>query len=393
VKIRVVDLLCGAGGMSEGLIKAAAALGLELELTGINHWTVAIDTQRRNHPYAQFRCTGLEAVHPREVAPHGHLHLLIAAPECIHHANARGGRPMNDQSRSSAWLVLRWLELLRVDHLLIENIVEFRDWGPLDAKNRPVASRKGELYRAFLAALVGHGYTVDERLLVAADYGAHTTRRRLFIQAKRGRGSIAWPEPTHSRAGHSTLLRHTQCWRAAAEIIDWSIAGTSVLHRPKPLSAHTLRQIREGMRRMGGRPFVIPQQSGGVPRSVEEPLPTIATAGAIALVQPFTLPYNSNGGALARPVTDPLGTITTVDRFALVVPQANGDALYRMLQRHELSAAMGFPRDYQFAGNKREQNKQVGNAVDVTLAEALCSTILERYADKRPKSWREEATA
>jgi DNA (cytosine-5)-methyltransferase 1 len=391
-KIRAVDLFCGAGGTSTGLTQAMEALGLELDLVAVNHWPVAIETHTINHPNALHLCTGLEAVDPRTVVPKGHLHLLIAAPECIHHANARGGKPVNDQSRSSAWLILRWLEILKVDHIVIENIIEFLKWGPLNAKNKPIKAREGELFRAFVAALRAHGYTVEWKILNAADYGAATTRRRLFIQAKRGRGPIVWPEPTHSRAGGSSLFRQTKTWTAAETIIDWKIPGKPLSKRKKALSPKQMMRIREGMIRLGGRPFVLPQQSGGTPRSIEEPLPTIATHGAIALVTPFTIPYCSNGGKLARPVSEPLGTITTVDRFALVQPQANGDALYRMLKRHELSAAMGFPEDYQFAGNVKEQTKQVGNAVDVSLARALFGVILERYADP-VIDWKEEATA
>ncbi len=473
-KLDVVDLFAGAGGMDEGLLKAIHTLGLQLRNhVVINHWPIAIQTQQRNHPHVRSLCTGLEAVDPRVVVPGGHLHLLIAAPECTHHSTARGGRPMNDQSRASAWLVLRWIELLKIDHLLLENVPEFRSWGPLDAKGRPIKSRKGELYRAFVGALEAFGYRVEDRLLNAADYGEATTRTRLFLQARRGRGPIVWPEPTHAQqAGHS-LIRQTHAWRPARDVIDWSIQSQSIFARKKPLATATMRRIFEGLRRFGGpelqpfvvayhaerhgqgarvhgvdgplptvttenrfglaepflvpfwgerqgqeprthdlrhplptipataakfglvEPFLIGQQSGSVPRPVSPPAPTVSTDGAIALVEPYLAKYYGTGGV--TPVSQPVPTVATKDRFGLVEPIViDGrmlDIRFRMLQPHELARAMGFPDGYDFAGNKGDAVKQIGNAVSVRTAEALCTAILERYADRQSKDWREEHTA
>jgi DNA (cytosine-5)-methyltransferase 1 len=327
---------------------------------------------------------------------------------------------MNDQSRASAWNVLRWCELLRVDRVLIENVTEFQSWGPLTTTMRPIAARKGETYRAFLAALASLGYAVETRVLNAADYGDATTRKRLFIQAVRGRGPIAWPKPTHSPRGGASLLRQTAPWRAAKEIIDWSLPSRSIFGRKKALAANTLKRIEVGIRRFGGRAFLLQQQSGGAPRLVSNPVPTITAAGAIslvepfivllrgtdekqigrsalsideplttisaggqhhALVEPFTMPYNSNGGDLARPISQPLGTITTTDRFALVIPDGM-DIRLRMLQPHELSAATGFPVGYRFAGTKKDHTRQIGNAWACHTATALCRTLLAQHGSR-----------
>lgn len=415
--IRAADLFCGAGGATEGVYRAARARGASLEMIAINHWPVAIETHQANHPEATHLCMSVDAVDPRAVVPSGHLHLLIAGVECTHHSNARGGRPINDQSRASAWNVLRWCELLRVDHVLIENVPEFQSWGPLDAKQRPIKSRKGETYRAFLAALESLGYTVEARVLNAADYGDATTRRRLFIQARRGRKPIVWPEPTHSRRGETTLLRRTQPWRPAREVIDWSIPSQSIRDRKRPLSPNTLRRIEAGLRRFGGRPFVLQQQSGGVPRLTDDPMPTIAAKGAIALaepfivttggptgqgrrpksvdeplptilgenrfalVEPFVTSYYGNGENV-RPVSEPLATVTTRDRFALVIPDGV-DVRFRMLQPHELAAAMGFPRDYVFKGTKTDVVRQIGNAWPCHTAAAICTVILREVIGKQ----------
>lgn len=464
------DLFCGAGGSSTGLVHAATALGMRLQLLAINHWDIAVQTHKLNHPWAEHLCADLSQVDPSKVVPSGKLDILIASPECTHHSNARGGKPCSDQSRASAWHVLHWAERLRIDRILIENVREFQNWGPLNRNGRPNKKRKGATFTAFLAALESLGYAVDKRVLNAADFGDATCRQRLFIQASRT-GKIIWPEPTH--AGH---------WRAAREVIDWDLRGQSIFDRKRPLAPRTLDRIEAGLKKFGGEPFiavlrgthqsqsgswaksvedplgtisaggvhaavcepfVIGQQSGSVAREVSEPLPTIATKGAVALCQPFILGQhsgnpprstekpmpavccNSRGIALiqpfivtmehsgrqpvrstekplptittakggsfgvcqpfltkyygagkgARPVTQPLDTVTAKDRFALVEPRGM-DILFRMLQPHELAAAMGFD-GYQFAGTKTDQVRQIGNAVAVRTAQALCGEILK----------------
>lgn len=420
--LTAVDLFAGAGGASTGLMLAAERLGLDLQLTAINHWPAAVQTHAANHPRAAHLCMAVEAVDPRTVVPGGRLHLLVAGPECTHHSTARGGKPINDQSRASAWHLLRWCELLQVDHVIIENVPEFRTWGPLDARHRPLRSRKGETYRAFLAAVESLNYRVEARILNAADFGEATTRRRLFIQAARGRRRIEWPDPSHSRFAPSLLRQHTQRWRPAREVIDWTLPSESIFGRARPLSANTLRRIQAGLERFSGRPFVLGQHGGSVARSTDEPLPTVTADGAIscvepfllqithggrthpvsqpiptitggqrgdfALVEPFTMPYCSNGAQLARPVSQPVGTITTRDRFALVIPDGM-DVRFRMLQRHELAAAMGFPADYQFVGTKTDAIRMIGNAWSVRVAQALCETVMRRHAAVAPM----EATA
>lgn len=460
--IHAADLFAGAGGASTGLHLAATQLGVDLNLVAINHWPAAVRTHAANHPNALHLCQTVESVDPREVVPGGRLHLLLAGPECVHHSRARGGRPVNDQSRASAWHLLRWLELLTVDRVLIENVVEFEEWGPIGSNNRPLKSRKGETYHAFLRAIASLNYRVEARVLNAADYGEATTRRRLFIQAARGRRAITWPEPTHSkRAGH-TLLRRTQPWRPAREVIDWALPSQSIFGRARPLSPNTLKRIEAGLRRFGGAPFVLGQHGGGAPRSTNDPLPTVTTDGAIScvepflvvnntnnvpkslgeplptittgnrhylvepflvplygeregqeprthsvedpvptipasgggkfgLVEPFTMPYCSNGGQLARPVSQPVGTITTRDRFALVIPDGV-DIRFRMLQPHELAAAMGFPDGYQFLGTKTETIRMIGNAWSCRVAQALCACLLRDHA-RVGRVRREEAIA
>lgn len=357
--ISAVDLFCGAGGASTALRRACQRLGLRSDLLAVNHWPVAIETHSLNHPDVRHLCESIERINPREAVPSGRLRLLIAAPECTHHSTARGGRPINDQSRATAWHVLKWAQELYVDNILIENVAEFREWGPLGADGRPLKSRKGETYRAFLAALRSLDYKVEDRVLTAADYGDPTTRRRLFIIARRGRRSVVWPAPTHSRTGGRTLFGDLQRWRPAREVIDWSLPSRSIFGRKKPLSPNTMARIIAGLERFGGQeiqpflvvlrnnmgarsldeplptlsaggqhvaicePFILQQQSGGVPRSTDEPLPTIATGGAQALVQPFIVPPRGfSQHARVDSVDQPLRTIVAASghTFALVEP-------------------------------------------------------------------------
>jgi DNA (cytosine-5)-methyltransferase 1 len=531
--IKAADLFCGAGGASTGLVRACQALGVDLELLAINHWPIAVETHSANHPKVRHLCESVERVDPRVAVPGGRLHLLMAGPECTHFSTARGGRPVNPQSRASAWHILKWAQELYIDTILIENVPEFRTWGPIGANSKPLQSKKGETYRAFLVALRSLGYTVEDRILNAADYGDPTTRQRLFIMARRGRHKVGWPDPTHSRTGSPTLYRRTKRWKAAREVIDWSVQGKSIFSRKKPLKPATMARILAGLRKFGGpelkpflvlmehggrirsldeplptittakggafgvaspflvpmygerptqgprthsvddpvptipatgggkfgvvEPFVLGQQSGSVPRAVSSPLPTVATDGAIAMVEPFIVqtserrdervqgvdeplrtitamggrcfglaqPFildaahgsdGSNDNCRAKPIDDPLGvvtgsnrfalaepfltkynrtatgaysvdepvdTISTRDRFGLVQPVVDGyvlDIHFRMLQPHELAAAMSFPKSYVFAGNREDTVKQIGNSWPGELARALCLEVVGDYA-------------
>ena len=441
--IHAADLFCGAGGTSKGLRRACERLSRQLQLTAINHWPTAIDTHRTNEPGARHICERLERVDPRHVVPGGQLDLLMASPECTHHSNARGGRPVSDQQRASAWIVLRWAEALYIRSILIENVPEFTTWGPLGSNGRPLKHKAGETYRAFLGALRSLGYHVDTRVLTAADYGDPTTRRRLFILADRRRRP-RWPATTHAPRGIAAE-QGLPAWRSARQIIDWSIPGQSIFTRHKPLAPATLRRIEAGLRKFGGatagpfivilrnhstargldepaptittsgahlalcEPFLLGQQSGAAARAVDDPAPTIATGGAISLIEPFIFANRTNaapkrieepvptlctgnhvaliepfivkfyGTAGAARLDKPLDAVTTRDRFGLITvggKQYQLDIRFRMLAPHELAQAQGFAREHHFCGTRTEQVRQIGNAVPVNTAQALCEALL-----------------
>lgn len=405
--LHIADLFCGAGGTSTGAIEAIKAAGRTPVLTAINHWDVAIATHTVNHPGARHLCASIDNVNPRDLYREGQLDLLWASPECTHHSQARGGKPINDQSRATAWCVTRWAEAVRPATILVENVPEFETWGGIGSNGRPLKNKKGATFHAWVGALESLGYTVDWRVLCAADYGDPTTRERLFVQAVRGRRRIVWPDATHAANTAADLFGPStrKPWVPASAIIDWSIPGKSIFRRDRPLADNTLRRIREGLAAHGGaaiiamehggralpisKPlptvttakggafgvaYLLPQHGGGQLRPATQPVPTVATGGAIALI----VEYYGNG--VARPVTEPLPTVTTVDRFALI-QASGGDVLFRMLRWPELAGAQGFRRDYRFTGTQREITKQIGNAVPRRLARSIAAAAITQQAD------------
>jgi DNA (cytosine-5)-methyltransferase 1 len=402
--IRIADLFCGAGGTSTGAVQAARNLGHAVELTAVNHWDRAVETHSANHPEARHLCASVDSLNPRHLYPDGRLDILWASPECTHHSRARGGKPMQDQSRATAWCVTRWADALSPACIMVENVPEFAEWGPLGEDGKPVSGQKGRTFYAWIETLKSLGYQVDWRELCAADYGDPTTRTRLFVQAVRGVRRIVWPEPTHVP---ELDMFGKPSWRSAQDaVIDWSIPAPLIAERKRPLAPKTMARIRKGLTQYGGRPFIVamehggrtvpadaplptvtcakggamgvayllPQQSDGKLRPASQPAPTVSTAGAIALVVQYY------GTGQARPVTEPLPTVTCNDRFGLIHANSRGVG-FRMLQPHELAAAQGFPRGYQFTGNKTEQVRQIGNAVPCGFSRALIAAHLTQRAD------------
>ncbi|MFA1612034.1 DNA cytosine methyltransferase [Halobellus rubicundus] len=251
-----VDLFCGAGGFSEGLQQASTDLGVDVELAAINHWEPAVQTHEANHPDAHQYHSKIEQLHPPNVAEElageadPDIDLLVGGPECTHFSRARGGKPVSEQKRMSPWQILDWLEKLRVDAFIIENVPEIQDWGPVDDEGQPV--RDGSIFDAWVNALNQLGYAVDWTELVAADYGDPTSRQRFFIIGRK-HGRVTFPEPTHSDE-----REELPDYRTAAEIIDWSDLGGSIWTRDlddgrkTPPKHSTMQRIAEGLRRHCG---------------------------------------------------------------------------------------------------------------------------------------------
>lgn len=349
---RVADLFCGAGGSTSGAYRAAEAMGVDLDLCAVNHWDKAIATHSANHLNARHYCVNLDAARPEDIVPEGYLDLLMASPECIGHSRARGGKPTSDQQRMSAWHVQRWASTLNIRCILVENVPEFRDWAPVDNAGKPIKSKRGQTFEAWIQALWGMGYQVEWRLLNAADFGDATTRTRFFLQARKDGKPIVWPEPSHRRNG-GTLFGAAQPWRAAREILDWDKPGQSLLTRKVPLSENTRLRIARGLVMFGGsfapaylnlldlpadklgplldqvregppQPFVLANRAHNVAKGCDEPLPCLTTAngGGLLAVDPLARPFvlGQHGGSVARSVGEPLPTIATDGAIAMVQP-------------------------------------------------------------------------
>jgi len=314
--IEAADLFCGAGGSSEGLVQACRKAGRRVDLVAVNHSPIAVKTHAANHPEARHFIQDIRVLDPRKAVPSGHLDILLAGAPCPHFSVARGGRPMSDYERNTPKEILRWPELLDIDNIIIENVREFQGWGPLyqkgPKKGRPIKERMGEYYREFIGRLEAMGYVVEARILNAADFGAATTRRRLFIQARKG-AAPTWPTPTHTE----------ETWRSASEIIDWSIEGESIFNRKKPLAEKTVRRIAAGIKKFCGEwaePFLVMLYGTGQARSIDLPLPTVTAGGGkggghIALAQ-FILQQQSGG--VARDVSKPAPTVATSGAQSLI---------------------------------------------------------------------------
>ena len=410
----IVDMFCGSGGESLGIAWSAKKAGLEIEMFAINHWERAIETHQANFPEAEHICRDVTDITPSEVVPDRKVALLWASPACTHFSKARGGKPCDDQSRVTPFVVLDWLDKLTVDRIIIENVPEFQSWGPLNPEtHRPIREDKGETYKAYISMIQGLGYAVDWKVLNAADYGAPTTRRRLFIQAVRTRSgkSLLWPEATHAQTSpNQTLTEGLLAWVPAKDIIDWSLPTQIIDERTRPLAANTMKRILRGIERHWGefaQPFLV-RYNGGENRvhSVDNPLPVLDCSNRYGLVQPLIMciGHTSNKGGRTRTVDEPLPTIVTKEEACLIepliVPQHSCGEVrptsggihpalitpenvrigFRMLKPHELAAAQGFPQDYIFTGNRGEVVKQIGNSVCPKMAEALTSGYMRDLA-------------
>lgn len=325
----VVDLFCGGGGASEGIEMA----GLHVDYA-VNHDPDAIAMHEANHPRTHHFHRSVWDVSPRAVARGRPVRLLWASPDCTHHSRALGGKPREKGIRDLAWVVVDWCRDVRPDVVMLENVPEFLDWGPLHDRStlgmapydvpthaqakhldRPIKERRGEIFAEFIAHLRMHGYRVEWRKLCAADYGAPTTRTRLFLIARCDGEPIVWPAPSHAKGGAGGLLP----WRAAAECIDWTDLGKRIFGRRKNLAEATERRIAEGLRRYvltSADPFLVNLSHGGRVEDLGSPARTLTATprgGDRALITPglVQVGYGERKGQAPRclDIGAPLGTV------------------------------------------------------------------------------------
>ena len=352
----IVDLFAGGGGMS---VAMEMAWGRSPDIA-INHNDDALSLHRLNHPQTRHFVADVFEVCPRGATqgrPVGWLHL---SPDCTHHSQARGGQPRSAKIRALAWVGVRWAGQVMPDVISLENVKQFLKWGSLIAKRDkatgrvvkldgsvaapgervpvenqflvPDPRREGQTYRHFVRILEAMGYTVDKRLIVAANHGGHTTRERLFMIASRTGQPILWEEPTHFKKPGRGQHR----WRPAADCIDWSIGCASIFDRQRPLADATLRRIARGIVRYvleSGDPFIVNMAHGGKLEPVGDPISTIATekGGCRALVAPTLVQagYGEREGQAPRAldIEQPIGTLVGTGKHAIAsayLMQANG---------------------------------------------------------------------
>jgi DNA (cytosine-5)-methyltransferase 1 len=266
----IVDNFAGGGGASTGL---EAAFGRPVDMA-INHDPEAVAMHQANHLATRHLCQSIMAIDPRDACTvDGHVakvRLAWFSPDCKHHSKAKGGKPREKNIRDLAWVVVHWPERLgenAPDVIMLENVEEFREWGPLDPDGKPIKERKGEEFDLWLRRLKRCGYKVAFEKLRACDYGAPTIRKRLYLIARRDGLPIVWPKPTHGKPGSPEVESgRMKPWRTAAECIDWSIPCRSIFERERPLKEATLRRIAAGTMRYvvnAAKPFIVPVTQHG----------------------------------------------------------------------------------------------------------------------------------
>lgn len=437
----IIDCFAGGGGASVGI---EMALGRQVDIA-VNHDPQAIRMHSVNHPDTLHLTEDIFKVDLQKYVGGRHVALMWASPDCTSHSKAKGGQPRKKGLRILPWAVYKHAKVLLPDVIIMENVEEIQQWGPLDADGHPIPERQGEDYRKFIAAMIALGYAFDSRELVAADYGAPTTRKRWYAIFRRDGRPISWPEPTYSKTGE--LLPK---WKECGDYIDWSDLGTSIFARKKPLAEATMKRIANGMKKYiidNPHPYVVRNKEAlsfliqyhgetregdcrgqlltepvktidtsnryglvaafitkyyksGVGQGCDKPLHTITTSpGHFGLVSAFLTKYYGTG--CGQTLDKPLGTITTKDRFGLVnvLIEIDGeqyiikDIFLRMLKPEELKLMQGFPADYiidRDACGKRypicEQTAKIGNSVSPVMAkmliEANCSYL--REGDRMP---------
>lgn len=352
----VVDFFCGGGGAGTGL---EMGLGRPVAVAK-NHSPAAISMHTANHPGARHFTTDVFEGDPDEECQGRAVGWFHMSPDCTHHSQAAGGQPRKREIRNLSWVGLKWAGKKKPRVISLENVKQILQWGPLIAKRDkatgrvmkldgtvaapgervpvqqqflvPDPKRRGITWRRFVHLLEGMGYQVEWQIIKACDFGAPTSRERLFMIARCDGQPIVWPEPTHAK----NPAKGQQKWRTAADCIDWSVPSKSIFGRKKELAAATLRRVAKGMKKFvldNPQPFIVPiaNWSGELAQSAHEPLRTVTSwprGGSFAVASPVMI--GAGGPVYAGkpvPANQPMGTLMTQSHRALVtafIEQANG---------------------------------------------------------------------
>ncbi|TYS14290.1 DNA cytosine methyltransferase [Rossellomorea vietnamensis] len=327
----IVDNFAGGGGASTGI---EMATGLSVDIA-INHDPAAIAMHKANHPDTEHYCESVWDVDPVKAVKGRKVGLAWFSPDCKHFSKAKGGKPVEKKIRGLAWIAVKWAIAVRPRVIMLENVEEFKTWGPLNDGGYPDETQKGKTFKSFVKALTSLGYQVEFKEMSACDYGAPTTRKRFFMVARCDEKPIVWPDPSH---GDPTSIQvqagKIKPWRTAAEIIDWSIEAPSIFARKKPLAENTLLRISRGIQKFvieAENPYVVDDKAHFIQHyythqgketrgsSLYEPIATIPTANRFGLVTAFLAKhYGGNYTGAGISLENPLHTITAVDHHALV---------------------------------------------------------------------------
>lgn len=319
----IIDNFAGGGGASTGI---EMALGRYVDIA-INHDPAAIAMHRANHPNTKHYCEDVWTVDPLEATQGKPVDLAWFSPDCKHFSKAKGSKPVDKKIRGLAWVAVKWAKLVRPKVIILENVEEFKTWGPI-IDGYPDPAKRGETFGQFIKALERFGYRVEYRELTASDYGAPTSRKRFFLIARCDGLPIVWPQPTHGEPDRLEVRAGMmQPWRTAAEIIDWSIPCPSIFERSKPLCEATLRRIARGLQKFvvdDPKPFIMQAFGGGYDgpgRPISKPLPTITAIDHNYLVTPFLTQYHSyDDTARGLDLNRPMLTLDASNRYALIAP-------------------------------------------------------------------------
>lgn len=315
----IIDNFAGGGGASTGI---ELALGRRVDIA-INHDPEAVAMHTANHPETKHYCESVWEIDPREVTQGRPVALVWLSPDCKHFSKAKGGKPVEKKIRGLAWVALRWAAVAKPRVIMLENVEEFRTWGPLvidgEGNTRPCPKNKGRTFNSFCNALRAQGYQIEHRELRACDYGTPTIRKRLFLIARRDGQPIVWPAPTHGDPRNiATKANKLKPWRTAAECIDFTAPCPSIFERTRPLADATLRRIAKGIMRYvvnAAEPFIVntanSKTTGRGPNAwdINEPTRTITSAPGFAVVAPVLTEHANASTPRCMPADEPLRTI------------------------------------------------------------------------------------
>ena len=326
----IVDNFAGGGGASTGI---EMATGYSVDIA-INHDPKAIQMHKTNHPRTKHYCEDVWQVDPIAACKGNPVGLAWFSPDCKHFSKAKGGKPKDKNIRGLAWVACRWAGLVRPRVIMLENVEEFRTWGPLNRRHHPIKNKQGKTFERFVKQLEELGYEVQFKELVAADYGAPTMRKRFFMIARCDGKSIVWPEPTHAPADSEEVKAGLlKPYVGAYTQLDFSLPCPSIfdtseeikekygIRAVRPLAPKTMERIARGLKKFvldNPEPFIIQCKFNNDAQDIKKPLGTITTIGSHLLVEPYLSVNRENH--FGSDMREPIHTITSNNQHMLMTP-------------------------------------------------------------------------